>query len=386
MIVWGGNGAAGKLSTGGSYDPVSNSWTATTTTNAPSGRDGHAAVWTGSRMIVWGGFGTGYLNTGGRYDPASDSWTPTTTYGTPATQNRPSSAWSGTVAMFLNDAFPGGLYDPLLDTWSPMAGLPVSVGGLGVWTGQRLFAWGAGTGAGTPGRAFNYDPVSDSWTAASTANAPVDRLDPSVVWTGQQVLVWGGIPPLSSTPLGDGGRYDPSLDLWTPIALAGAPSPRTGHGAVWAGTRMIIWGGSNANYSATLSSGGRYDPVGDTWQPTSVVGAPDSRRSHSMVWTGAEVVVWGGENSQLLETGGRYDPIGDTWRPTSLTGAPAGRVRQSTVWSGTRMLLFGGTRSVTNSLGDLALYDPVSDQWSVGGTAGVPIARVDAAAVWMDRG
>jgi hypothetical protein len=29
-------------------------WTATSTTNAPSPRDGHTAVWTGTEMIVWG--------------------------------------------------------------------------------------------------------------------------------------------------------------------------------------------------------------------------------------------------------------------------------------------------------------------------------------------
>ena len=32
-----------------------NTWTATSTTNAPTARFGHTAVWTGSEMIVWGG-------------------------------------------------------------------------------------------------------------------------------------------------------------------------------------------------------------------------------------------------------------------------------------------------------------------------------------------
>ena len=35
--------------------PCTDQWTATSTTNAPSGRDRHTAVWTGSEMIVWGG-------------------------------------------------------------------------------------------------------------------------------------------------------------------------------------------------------------------------------------------------------------------------------------------------------------------------------------------
>src|SRR5262249_1047100 len=34
---------------------IDDSWTATSTTNAPSGRYYHTAVWTGSEMIVWGG-------------------------------------------------------------------------------------------------------------------------------------------------------------------------------------------------------------------------------------------------------------------------------------------------------------------------------------------
>ena len=59
------------LNTGGRYNPSTDSWTATTTTNAPSARYYHTAVWTGSEMIVWGGIGgVGYSNTGGRYNPS----------------------------------------------------------------------------------------------------------------------------------------------------------------------------------------------------------------------------------------------------------------------------------------------------------------------------
>jgi hypothetical protein len=38
---------------------------------------GHSAVWTGSKMIVWGGMSSGYFNTGAGYDPATDTWTAT---------------------------------------------------------------------------------------------------------------------------------------------------------------------------------------------------------------------------------------------------------------------------------------------------------------------
>src|SRR5262249_11359283 len=70
MIVGGGYP---QLNTGGRYNPSTDSWTATSTLNAPAGRELHTAVWTGSEMIVWGGDnGSGvYLNTGGRYNPGT---------------------------------------------------------------------------------------------------------------------------------------------------------------------------------------------------------------------------------------------------------------------------------------------------------------------------
>src|SRR5437868_5683010 len=92
MIVWGGDGIS-YSNTGGKYDPGLNTWTATSTTSAPAARGYHTAVWTGSEMIVWGGFGNGSsLNTGGRYTPGPGigPWTATSTttnaHGEPYTQ------------------------------------------------------------------------------------------------------------------------------------------------------------------------------------------------------------------------------------------------------------------------------------------------------------
>ena len=83
MIVWGGWNEV-EFSTGGRYNPTTDSWTATSTTNAPTARLNHTAVWTGSEMIVWGGWnGANYFNTGGRYNPSTDSWAATSTTNAP---------------------------------------------------------------------------------------------------------------------------------------------------------------------------------------------------------------------------------------------------------------------------------------------------------------
>ncbi len=63
-------------------------WAATSTVNAPTAREFHTAIWTGSEMIVWGGLAGGYSNSGGRYNPATDSWTPTSTIDAPAGRER----------------------------------------------------------------------------------------------------------------------------------------------------------------------------------------------------------------------------------------------------------------------------------------------------------
>jgi len=68
MDVWGGqNDAVVQLNTGARYNPTTNVWTAMSSLGAPIGRRFHTAVWTGSGMIVWGGWNMTDLNTGGSY-------------------------------------------------------------------------------------------------------------------------------------------------------------------------------------------------------------------------------------------------------------------------------------------------------------------------------
>ena len=82
---------------------------------------------------------------------------------------------------------------------------------------------------------------------------------------------------------------------------------------------MIIWGG--ANDSVAFDTGGRYNPSTDSWTPTSTANAPTARSQNTAVWTGSEMIVWGG-SGDIPDTGGRYNPSTDSWTPTSLTNPP----------------------------------------------------------------
>ena len=315
MIVRGGYGCDGNcvLNTGGRYNPSTNSWTATSTTNAPEGRIYHTAVWTGSEMIVWGG-GVASLNTGGRYNPATDSWTATSTTNVPGARFSHTAVWTGsemivwggsgdTINFFFNT---GGRYNPSTDSWTATstANAPAPRNAhTAVWTGTQMIVWGGQGPNGPSNTGGRYNPSTNSWTATSTTNAPERRDLQTAVWTGSNMIVWGG-SDLNGVPLNTGGRYNPSTNSWTATSIGNAPDPRSGHTAVWTGSNMIVWGGAR---NVPFNSGGRYYPDINLWVSTNTTNAPVARSGHTAVWTGSEMVVWGGASSNgLLNTGGRY--------------------------------------------------------------------------------
>src|SRR5947207_11789353 len=72
--------------------------------------------------------------------------------------------------------------------------------------------------------------TDDTWTSTSTTNATIGRSVPTAVWTGSEMIVWGGGGP---TVLNTGGRYAPSTDSWIATSITNAPSARDLHTAVW---------------------------------------------------------------------------------------------------------------------------------------------------------
>jgi hypothetical protein len=95
----------------------------------------------------------------------------------------------------------------------------------------------------------------------------------------------------------------------------------------------------SANYTLPVIAGPSGGCIDDTWTSTSTASAPDAREIHRAVWTGSEMIVWGGYNGSDLNTGGRYDPTTDAWTPTSTTNAPAARSNHTAVWTGSEMIV-----------------------------------------------
>ncbi|RMG49278.1 MAG: hypothetical protein D6718_00060 [Acidobacteria bacterium] len=410
MIVWGGRESYNRrLGDGGRYDPATRQWTPVSTAGAPSPRDRHTAVWTGTEMIVWGGSDDSYnpLQTGGRYDPASDSWTPTTLTGAPSPRMRHRAVWSGTEMIVwggeaehsasLGD---GARYDPQADSWTPVSSGPGSPGPrsrhAAVWTGTEMIVWGGKRYVPDGSDSYydtgsRYDPATDSWTPMSAGRvSPLARSGHTAVWTGTEMIVWGGQvygdhPPSRTST---GGRYELATDSWTPMSTVGAPAPRDGHTAVWTGTEMIVWGGTGD--TGELDDGGAYDPTLNHWRPLDRNGTvPTPRYAHTAVWTGTRMLVWGGRRgNQVLGDGAALVPgTVDTWYPISTVWAPSPRARHTAVWTGTEMIVWGGYDlgpwGETHGLNTGGRYNPTTDRWwptSIG--PGVPDARYGHVAVW----
>src|SRR5207248_1550736 len=84
--------------------------------------------------------------------------------------------------------------------------------------------------------------TNDTWTGTSTANAPTARASHKAVWTGSEMIVWGGYFYDGVThELNTGARYNPSTDSWMATTTVNAPSARSEHIAVWTGSEMIVW-------------------------------------------------------------------------------------------------------------------------------------------------
>ena len=443
MIIWGGvNYAGAGLQTGARYHAGNNTWTPMTLTGAPAGRMAPSAVWTGSQLLIWGGCveeggaHSTVFSGGARYTPANNTWSPIPTNNSPAYRHGHSTVWTGTEMIVLGgyqanyvvlpSCIPvigcaywdselfngGGRYNPANNTWTALPAAPTNAPTFlhhtAVWTGNEMVTWGGfgrateddddnplsipslpyPFGGGTlpvsddggyyvpSNQGMRFRPSDNSWSFISTNNAPAPREVATATWTGSEMLIWGDDRNV-------GGRYKPSNNTWTLTTPSptGDTTERTDFASVWTGSELVIWGGQSPE-GALLRSGLRHNPTTKTWKIMNPVGSPSARKWASIVWTGTEVIVWGGQTAAgVTNTGARYNPVTDAWTALPTTNAPASRRHHAAVWAGNQMVIWGGSLGMAVT-GTGARYNPASNTWTPTSTANAPSARAGASAVW----
>lgn len=256
MIVWGGLGSSSLLNDGGILDIDAYSWSAMSTTGAPSARLFPGCVSNGSKMVVFGGIntdGTAFFKDGAVYDLASDSWT--------AIAEQPEryfvGGWFGhaalndTSAVFFNAATGNvGVYDITSGTWD-WRGAPEGylrrVHQAAALQGGSLFVFGGLDLNGTAGihDGWRLDLSTGVWRHTSLVDQPERRWGGSMVAVDGRLRLWGGWQPATNTAVSAGGIYDPETDEWSVLESTNAPTPRAFHQAVSTGSSMVVWGGTN---------------------------------------------------------------------------------------------------------------------------------------------
>lgn len=215
MIVWGGTNGLQEtpdyLVSGGLYDPGADSWLPTSMVDAPPGRDGHTAVWSGRECIVWGGANGSVLDSGGRYDPAGDTW----------------------VATSMNEA-PAGRADHTA-----------------VWTGGSMVVWGGDDGAplDSGGRYYLGNSIDDDGDGFTECNGDCNDLDPSIFPRAPEVC----------------DRRDNDCDGAVDEGLSG---PDEVGDLRFADLRLLVWSQASGGFGA---AGVAYDLISGVVSPQSGV-------------------------------------------------------------------------------------------------------------------
>lgn len=260
-------------------------------------RSEHLAAWTGAEMLIWGGYGDSggvfrWFSNGAAYQPSAGTWrrmAPSpprfdsiaasalvgTEWFIAGTDSARSTAATVQVAAydFLADAWrelppidAPGAYDIWLvsvgdtvvlglnaegsqptamyqlsterNVWARRSDPPGDDIDSPIWTGERLIGFGSQ-------HSWNFfaawDPVNDTW--AILRQPPIEISSP--VWTGGRLILarndaGGGM---------EGAVYDPSANSWS--TFEGTPSiPESDALAVWAGDRVVIWGGGGLGHRA----------------------------------------------------------------------------------------------------------------------------------------
>jgi hypothetical protein len=347
----GGTEAGG---TNGAWIPM-----ASASTVGLEARTDSAGVWTGSRLLVWGGAVMfGYAGDGATYDPVTDRWAalPSTTL---SARDLHTMVWSGTEAILWGGGYlsDGARYDPAKGAWRALEAVPATTAGrnahVAVWatTTNEMLVWGGKASSGknlADGAA--YDPVARKWRVM--APSPLTARDgASAVWNGTRMIVFGGFG--CSTQCDDAAAYNPKLDIWSAVA---PPPPQLDARAVASAlatgpsrTLATFYGGGIHGLDTGRTTGATYDATRDAWTPIEGPGAvvlPDPARFAPAAWSsGDRMWIWGGYTVSSGDTahddGAVYDFATTAWAPMPA-GGPARRAHAVTVWTGTEAIVWSG--------------------------------------------
>ena len=259
--------------------------------------------------------------------------------------------------------------------WQPLA-LPASLTGAhrgeavrsghqALWTGAELVVWGGTTAS----------PQGVVWSGGRNYRAlPEEGAPPADGW---HVLAWQD----GSVVVGERSiaTFDLDSDTWSELPAIPTRGDMVTAAAVTGADLVVAW--TMRGVDSLGPSYWHYLPDGE-WQE--LPNAYPREGVIPLVSIGDEVMTWGLGHPEYpednLSLGVRYRPASETWQLVSAEGEPSRRHSHVLVWTGSEAIIWGGhADEVGDTLTDGARYDPERDEWEAMNTEGAPVLRAESA-------
>jgi hypothetical protein len=307
VVVWGGEKPSEGAwhADGAAFNPATGTWR-DLAASPLSARSEHVAVWTGEEVIICCGRIVGGGASAAAYNPELDEWREIAA--PPISPAFAEAVWTGEEMVVFGGVGGGGTsnlvgaaaYNPATDTWRRLADLPYGLErtadatmGDGV-----IYAWPSPSQGSSPGP-LAYDIASNEWVPLPDPPTPAPS-SPSVVWTGNRLFAYGAGSNPDGDVIGIALTYEPTDQSWEVAAPPSLEPATYGEGtdgsqkAVWVDGEVYIWTGwVGTDWDDPITRVVAYDPNTGSWRELEPAPIPAQGLWHEpIIWTGSQLVTY----------------------------------------------------------------------------------------------
>jgi N-acetylneuraminic acid mutarotase len=242
-----------------------------------------------------------------------------------------------------------GAYDPEADQWRDISAPPISTAfAEAIWTGEEMLVFGGVGQGGTTNLvgAAAYDPMTDTWRRLADLPYGLERTADATIGNGV-VYAWPS-PSQGTTRMPI--AYAIASDEWVTLPNPPTPDPST-PSLVWMGDLLFAYGAVSEPGGGVVGIGVTFEPVSQTWtlaqpaplEPVSPSEGTDASQKavrvdgEVYIWTGWVGTDWEEPITRVLA----YEPSQDSWR--ELEPAPIaaqGLWHEPIIWTGSQLITY----------------------------------------------